>query len=217
MDKINKYIDHTLLKANATEKEIIQLCREAVEYNFASVCVNSCYVSLAKQFIGDNKVGIATVVGFPLGATTTYAKIMESKQAVSDGATEIDMVINIGWAKDGQWDKITSEIEQVVIASGVIVKVILETCLLTKEEIAMATKCCVLAKAHYVKTSTGFSTYGARIEDVLIMKENCEDLHIKASGGIRDYVTAVAMIEAGATRLGTSAGIEIVRGQNGLV
>ncbi len=208
--KINKYIDHTILKPQATKADIYKLCAEAKQYDFASVCVNACWVEYAKELLAGTDINVACVVGFPLGATTTATKVFESVEAVKNGATEIDMVLNIGKMKDGDYDFVSGDILEVVKQSGAVVKVILETCLLTKEEIAMATRLAVQAGAHFVKTSTGFSTGGATVEDVEIMKANCGNARIKASGGIRDYATAMAMINAGATRLGTSSSIAIV-------
>lgn len=208
--QLNKYIDHTILKAQATQSDIQKLCAEAKQYNFASVCVNACWIAYAKELLQGSDVNIACVVGFPLGATTTATKVFESVEAVKNGADEIDMVLNVGKMKDGDYDFVFNDIKQVVDQSRAVVKVILETCLLTKEEIAKATQIAVQAGAHFVKTSTGFSSGGATVEDVEIMKANCGNAHIKASGGIRDYDTAVAMIKAGATRLGTSSSINIV-------
>lgn len=207
-----KYIDHTILKVDATKNDIKKLCEEAMEYGFKSVCINACHVKYAKELLKDSDVLIATVVGFPLGATTTETKAFEAKQAVENGASEIDMVINVGALKDGDYDFVLNDIKTVVDSCKVTVKVILETCKLTKEEIVMATKLAVKAKAHFVKTSTGFSDGGAKVEDVKLMKENCGSLEVKASGGVRDKKTALEMIEAGATRIGTSSGIKIILG-----
>jgi deoxyribose-phosphate aldolase len=214
--KINKYIDHTLLKAPSTSKQIIELCLQAKEYDFASVCVNTCYVSLAKEILKDTDVKVCCVVGFPLGAMATVSKAFETKQAIKDGATEIDMVINIGAAKEENWKYVEDDIRAVVeAAQGNAVKVIIETCLLTDEEKVKACKCAVNAKAHFVKTSTGFSTGGATVEDVKLMKETVKDkCLVKAAGGVRNLKDAMAMIEAGADRLGCSAGIAIMEEYN---
>ena len=212
---ISSMIDHTLLKADATEDMIEKLCKEALEYNFAAVCVNPYYVKKAKKFLNGSNVKVATVIGFPLGANTKEVKAFETKKAIEDGADEIDMVINIGALKNKEYDVVKNDINAVVKAANgkAIVKVIIETCLLTKEE---KIKACLLSKeagADYVKTSTGFSTGGATIEDVKLMKETiCDAMKIKASGGIRDYETAKAMIEAGASRIGASSSVKIVKG-----
>ncbi|GIP17974.1 deoxyribose-phosphate aldolase [Paenibacillus montaniterrae] len=207
-------IDHTLLKAGATEQEIIQLCAEAAQYQFATVCVNPCWVKLAAEQLKDaDRVGVTTVIGFPLGASSSAIKALETKQAIHDGATEIDMVLNIGYLKSRFLSAVKSDIEAVVAAAAnrAIVKVILETCLLTDEEIVEACKLAVEAGAHYVKTSTGFSSGGATAEHIQLMRRTVgEHIGVKASGGIRDYATAIAMVEAGASRIGASAGIAIV-------
>ncbi len=206
-----KYIDHTILKAQATKEDVEKLCREAVEYGFASVCVNACRVKQASELLKDSDVKVACVVGFPLGATTTSCKVAEAKEAVQNGASEIDMVINVGLMKDKDYDGVKEDIKAVVDGCKATVKVILETCLLTKEEIVKACHISAEAGAHFVKTSTGFSTGGATVEDVALMKKSCYGLKVKASGGIRDKQTALKMIEAGADRLGTSASIDIVK------
>ncbi len=210
---MNKLIDHTLLKNNATEAAIKTLCDEAIQYDFMSVCVNPTNVELASKLLAGSDVKVCTVVGFPLGASTIETKCFETKDAISKGATEIDMVINIAKAKEGNYDYITNEIKQVVnSAAGVLVKVIIETCELTNEEIAKCSECVVNAQAQFVKTSTGFSTGGATVEAVEIMKNTVgEKAQVKASGGIRDLATAKKMIEAGATRLGVSAGVNIMK------
>lgn len=203
------YIDHTLLKATATPAEITKLCQEGNQYQFASVCVNSGYVPLCVSLC---QIPVASVVGFPLGAMSTIAKAAETTQAIKDGAAEIDMVINIGWAKAGLWPEVEADIHQVVLAAaGHTVKVIIETALLTDDEKQQACQAAVRAGAHYVKTSTGFSTAGATEADVRLMRSVVGDkLGVKASGGIRDLAGALRMIEAGASRLGASAGIQIV-------
>ncbi|NLW40661.1 MAG: deoxyribose-phosphate aldolase [Tissierellia bacterium] len=216
MDNIASVIDHTLLKPETTEEMIIKLCKEAEEYGFYSVCVNPNYVSLASEILGDSDVKIATVVGFPLGANTKEVKAYETRKAIEDGAHEIDMVINIGALKSKDFSKVKEDIEAVVDAAGkeAIVKVIIETCLLTDEEKVKACELAMEAGAHFVKTSTGFSTGGATVEDVKLMKSVVGDkMEIKASGGIRDYQKAMAMIEAGASRIGASASVHIVEGE----
>ena len=210
--KLNKYIDHTLLKADATKEQITKLCNEAKQYDFASVCVNTCYVPLCKELLKDSDVKVCTVVGFPLGAMDSKSKAYEAKTAVLNGAEEVDMVINIGALKDKDYKYVTNDIKEIVEASKpAIVKVIIETCLLTDEEKIAACKCALEAKAAFVKTSTGFSTNGATLEDVKLMKETVKDnCKVKAAGGIRTYEDAIKMIEAGANRLGCSAGIKIM-------
>ena len=210
--KLNKYIDHTLLKADATKEQITKLCNEAKQYDFASVCVNTCYVPLCKELLKDSDVKVCTVVGFPLGAMDSKSKAYEAKTAVLNGAEEVDMVINIGALKDKDYKYVTNDIKEIVEASKpAIVKVIIETCLLTDEEKIAACKCVLEAKAAFVKTSTGFSTNGATLEDVKLMKETVKDnCKVKAAGGIRTYEDAIKMIEAGADRLGCSAGIKIM-------
>lgn len=212
--KLNKYIDHTLLKADATKEQITKLCNEAKEYDFASVCVNTSYVPLCADLLKDSDVKVCCVVGFPLGAMDIKSKAFEAKTAVSNGAKEVDMVINIGKLKDKDYDYVTKDIEEVVNASKpAIVKVIIETCLLTDEEKVEACKCSMKAKAEFVKTSTGFSTNGATVEDVALMRKTVGDTcNVKAAGGIRSYDDAMKMIEAGADRLGCSAGIKIMEG-----
>lgn len=213
--KLNKYIDHTLLKANATKEQIVKLCREAREYDFASVCVNSCWVATCKKELEGTDVKVCTVIGFPLGAMHTVAKAYEVKEALADGADEFDTVINVGQLKAGNIDYVTDDIAAVVkAANGRTVKVIIETCLLTDEEKVEACRCSIQAGATFVKTSTGFSTGGATPEDVKLMYDTVHEsgLKVKASGGIRTYEDAVKMIEAGADRLGCSAGIRIMKG-----
>lgn len=211
MKELNQYIDHTLLKAEATPEQIENLVKESQTYKFKSVCVNSSYVSLVKKL--DQDINIAAVVGFPLGAMSTKAKAYETKVAVVDGASEIDMVINIGRLKAGDYDYVKEDISACKnqIKDGIL-KVIIETCLLTDDE---KVKACELAKeagADFVKTSTGFSTGGAKVEDVKLMRKTVGDaLGVKASGGIHSKEEALAMIEAGANRLGTSASIDIVK------
>lgn len=213
MKGLNSMIDHTLLKANGTKEEIENLCREALEYNFAAVCVNPYYIEYCSEILKGSEVKVATVVGFPLGANTKEVKAFETKDAIMKGASEIDMVINIGALKNREYDLVKEDIEAVVKAAEgkALVKVIIETALLSQEEKIKACQLAKEAKAHYVKTSTGFSTGGATLEDVELMKSIVgHDLNIKASGGIRDRETAEKMIKAGANRLGTSSGIKIV-------
>ena len=215
---LNKYFDHTLLKADAVPAQIEELCSEAAKYQFYSVCVNSCYVKLCSELLSGSPVKIAAVVGFPLGACTTSAKAFETEDACRDGAKEIDMVINIGALKSGNFDFVRDDIKAVVDTAakyGAIVKVIIETCLLTDEEKVKACQLSEEAGAAFVKTSTGFSTGGATKEDVALMKSVVGDrLKVKASGGIRDHKTALEMIEAGADRLGASASVQIVESAN---
>ena len=210
--ELNKYIDHTLLKPEATKEQITKLCQEARQYDFASVCVNTCYVPLAKELLAGSDVKVCCVVGFPLGAMDTVSKAFEAKTAVANGAQEVDMVINIGALKDKDYDYVTKDIATVVEASKpAIVKVIIEACLLTDEEKVEACKCSMNAKAEFVKTSTGFSTHGATPEDVALMKKTVGDVcKVKAAGGVRSYDDAMKMIEAGADRLGCSAGIKVM-------
>ena len=218
--EIAKMIDHTILKANATQSDIEKLCEEAKEYNFASVCVNPYWVSLASDLLKNSTVKVCTVIGFPLGATSSESKASETEIAILQGADEVDMVINVGAMKNNQTDIVEKDILAVVNSArktgkaqnkNITVKVILETCYLTKDEIKNACLCAKNAGADFVKTSTGFGTGGATVEDVKLMKETVgSSMEVKASGGIRDYETAIKMIEAGATRLGTSSGITIV-------
>ncbi len=209
------YIDHTLLKPEATIDQIEALCAEAKEHQFASVCINPYWIPTAKRALEGSDVKVCTVVGFPLGATLSHAKVHETQEAVIAGADEIDMVQNIAAAREGHWNFIEHEIHEMVsTAEGRTVKVILETCLLDDDQIRNCCRAAERAGAHFVKTSTGFSTSGATVEHVRLMRESVsEHIGVKASGGIRDLATAQQMIDAGATRLGTSAGIAIVNGQ----
>ena len=211
---IASYIDHTLLAADATQERIEKLCQEAREWHFASVCVNTCWAKLCAKLLEGSGVNVCVVVGFPLGAMSTEAKVFEAKKAIEDGATEVDMVINIGWLKDHKDSQVEDEIRQLKKACGdKHLKVIIEACLLTEEEKVRACKLSVAAGADFVKTSTGFSKSGATVEDVALMRKTVGNAcKVKASGGIRDYKTAKAMVEAGADRLGCSAGIAIVQG-----
>ena len=216
MIQINNYIDHTLLKPTTTEEDIIDLCREAMDYDFFSVCVNSCYVKLAKKNLSGSNVKVCTVVGFPLGAMSTEAKVFETKQAIKDGAQEIDMVLNIGELKSKNYTKVEEEIAAVKAAAGkLVLKVILETCYLNKEEITLASEISVKAGADFVKTSTGFGTDGATMENIDLMKKAVEGkAKIKASGGIKNLDTALSYIEAGVERIGTSSGESIIKELN---
>ncbi len=210
-----KYIDHTLLKPDSTQAKIKQTCDEAKRYNFASVCVNPSYIEFVAKQLEGTAVNPCVVVGFPLGATTPAVKAFETNEVIEKGAKEVDMVINIGAVKSGGWDLVEEDIRAVVRAAHgrALVKVILETCLLTDEEKVKACKLCQAAGADFVKTSTGFSTGGATVEDVRLMRAAVgEKMGVKASGAVRDYETAKRMIEAGATRLGTSSGVAIVTG-----
>ena len=214
---IASFIDHTALKPDTTLEQIEKLCHEAIEYGFASVCVNPCYVAHCHRILKTSDVKVCTVIGFPLGANTIATKEAETVEAVKNGATEVDMVINVGAIKSGDYELVKNDIAAVVKAAGdsAIVKVILETCLLTDEEKIAACKMCKEAGAHFVKTSTGFSTGGATIEDIRLMRQAVgPDLGVKASGGIRDYKTARAMVDAGASRIGASASIAIVKNEN---
>jgi deoxyribose-phosphate aldolase len=210
--KFEKYFDHTILKPDATVDEVKRICKEAATYGFASVCVNSYYTKMVKQELLGTDVHVCVVVGFPLGAMASSVKAFEAKNAVEDGADEIDMVINIGALKDGLYDVVTEDIKMVRDAcKGKILKVIIETCLLTNAEKVKACELSIAAGADFVKTSTGFSTGGATVSDVCLMKKTVgTKAKVKASGGIRDYNTAEAMLEAGADRLGTSATVKIV-------
>ena len=210
---LNKYIDHTILKATASGTDVQKLCEEAIEHEFYSVCVNGCYVVDAKHLLQGTDVKIAAVVGFPLGAMTTAAKIFEAKEAVENGASEIDMVINVAKLKDGEFKYVENEIRQIKEAIGDnVLKVIIETCYLTDEEKVKACELSLAAKADFVKTSTGFGTDGATYEDVKLMKSVVGDnAKVKASGGVRDKETAQKYINLGAERLGTSSGIDIVK------
>lgn len=212
--EIAKYIDHTLLKADATKEQIETLCNEAKEYGFCSVCVNPTWVAFAANLLKDSDVKVCTVIGFPLGATTSEIKAFETVNAIHNGAKEVDMVINIGALKGGDLDTVKKDIEAVVNAAKgqALVKVIIETSLLTDDEKRIACKLAVEAGADYVKTSTGFSTAGATVADIKLMRETVgPDIGVKASGGVRTASDAKAMIEAGATRIGASSGMKIVK------
>lgn len=215
MKDLNLYFDHTLLKPEATEEDVAQLCREAREYGFYAVCVNSCHVPLAASLLEGTDVKVASVVGFPLGACSTDVKAFETEWACSEGAEEIDMVINVGALKEKRYDYVRQDIATVVAVAyehNAIVKVILETCLLTDEEIVKACELSRQAGASFVKTSTGFSKEGATAHHVALMKKTVgSDLRVKASGGIRDLAKAMEMIGAGADRIGASASVAIMK------
>ena len=211
--ELARYIDHTLLKPDAKEGDIIKLCKEALEYKFASVCVNASHVKLAYSFLQGTEVRVCTVAGFPLGATTKEAKAFEASQAIENGAAEIDMVINIGALKSGKLDAVKEDIREVagVCKDKALLKVIIETCLLTDEEKVTACLLSMEAGADFVKTSTGFSVGGATAEDIKLMRRTIgPDMGVKASGGIRNLESALKMIEAGASRIGASASVSIV-------
>ena len=215
MENLNKYIEHTLLKQDAAKEDFEKLFAEAMEHNFLGVCVNPAYVKLAKEALAGTDVKVVTVIGFPLGANKTEVKAFEASCAVADGADEIDMVMNVSALKDKNYEYVREDIKAVKIASkDAPLKVILETDLLTKEEIKKACEICIEAHADFVKTSTGFvkNGVGAKVEDVKLMYEtvNPHGLKVKASGGIRDKESAIKLIEAGAARLGTSSGVKIV-------
>lgn len=210
----NKFIDHTVLKAETTKEQIDKVCAEAIENDFASVCINPYWVKYVASKLANSNVDTCTVIGFPLGANTSATKAMETKDAVENGANEIDMVINVGAAKDGNWEYVEEDIKAVVVAAqGKLVKVIIESCLLTDEEKVKACEASVRAGAHFVKTSTGFSTGGATVQDIKLMRKTVgPDLGVKASGGVRSFEDMTSMIEAGATRIGTSSGVRLVQG-----
>ncbi len=210
--ELNRYIDHTVLKAVTEVKDIKKLCSEAKEFDFYSVCVNGSYVKLAKEELQNTNVKIAAVVGFPLGAMCKESKVFEAKKSIEHGANEIDMVLNVGYMKSGMYREVEDEIKEIKIAIGDnVLKVILETCYLTKDEISKACRLSVDAGADFVKTSTGFGTGGATFEDVELMKSVVDGkAQIKASGGVRDLETAKKYIDMGVTRLGTSSGVSLM-------
>ncbi len=210
--KKSKYIDHTLLKPQSTKSQIEKLCQEAMEYDFASVCVNPCWVKYCASLLKDSDVMVCTVIGFPLGATTSQTKAFETRQAIENGADEVDMVMNIGALKDKNYDLVIEDIQAVVeAANGKCVKVILETCLLDDEEIVKACDCCVKAKATFVKTSTGFSTAGANphVVDIMVKAVDGKCL-VKAAGGVKTPEDMDEMIKIGANRIGTSSGVQLI-------
>lgn len=211
---INKLIDHTALKPNTNKESILKLIAEAKTYDFASVCVNPCWVALAHQELKNTDVKVCTVIGFPLGANTTEVKVFETKDAIEKGAQEIDMVINIAMLKDKEYDYVENEIHQIVEAAKdkAIVKVIIEICLLTDEEKIKACELSQKAGADFVKTSTGFSTGGATVHDIALMRKTVgAEMGVKASGGVHTHEEALAMVEAGATRIGASAGVKLLK------
>jgi len=233
--EFSKYFDHTILKADASEEDVNAICREAIQYHFASVCVNSARTRQVSNLLLDTDIEVCTVIGFPLGAMSTMAKKLEALTAIEDGATEIDMVINVGAIKDNDWEFVQKDIEEIkdvctnnTMGRDVVLKVIIEACLLTEKEKIKACEAAVEAGADFVKTSTGFSTGGADVKDVALMRKTVDEkttaleketgethkrVGVKASGGIRDLETAKAMIAAGADRLGTSATVAIVTGK----
>ena len=217
-ESIARMIDHTLLKPDASQAQIARICAEAREYSFASVCVNPGYVRQCAEALAGSPVKVCTVIGFPLGATTSAAKAFEARDAVENGAREVDMVVNVGRIKSGAWDDVESDIRAVVeaVRGRALTKVIIETCLLTDEEKVRACQAAKAAGADFVKTSTGSSTGGATVADIALMRRTVgPDMGVKASGGIHNAAEALAMIEAGATRIGASAGIAIVNGIEG--
>lgn len=215
MDKrITQLVDHTLLKAETTAFDIVRICEEAKQFGFYSVCINPTFISLAKDQLKDSSVKVCTVVGFPLGASTTETKVFETEDAIGKGADEIDMVLHIGAVRAGNWQMVENDIRAVVKAArGRVVKVILETGLLSRDQIIRACEVTKEAGAHFVKTSTGFSTSGATTADVELMRQTVgPDFGVKASGGIKSLADIEAMIQAGATRLGTSSAVQLLRG-----
>lgn len=211
---INKLIDHTALKPNTNKESILKLIAEAKTYDFASVCVNPCWVALAHQELKNTDIKVCTVIGFPLGANTTEVKVFETKDAIEKGAQEIDMIINIAMLKDKEYDYVENEIHQIVEAAKdkAIVKIIIETCLLTDEEKIKACELSQKAGADFVKTSTGFSTGGATVHDIALMRKTVgAEMGVKASGGVHTHEEALAMVEAGATRIGASAGVKLLK------
>lgn len=215
MTNLNQYIDHTLLKPEAKAEQIEKLCHEAIKHKFFSVCINPHNVAQAAKLVNGTGVAVCTVIGFPLGANTTETKVFETENALKNGATEIDMVINIGAIKSNNWAHVENDIREIKKACGnKILKVILETCLLTDEEKVKACQASEKAGADFVKTSTGFSTGGATFHDVELMRKSVsKHIQVKASGGVKDQATAAKMIELGATRLGTSSGVQLMAGQ----
>ena len=218
LEEILQVCDHTLLKPESTWEQIKAICDDGMRYHTASVCIPASFVKQAKEYVGD-RLAICTVIGFPNGYSTTKVKLIETLDAVDNGADEIDMVINIGWVKEGAYDKVYDEIRRIRLAlPNKVLKVIIETCLLTDEEKVKACAAAKLAGAAFVKTSTGFSTGGAKVEDVRLMRQTVgPEMGVKASGGVRTYEDAVAMIEAGASRLGASAGKKIIEGARAAV
>ncbi len=213
---LNTYIDHTILKANATKGQVQEICKEAMEYSFASVCVNSCWTALCSEQLKNSTVKVCSVVGFPLGAMKSESKAFEAKSCVIDGAEEVDMVINVGMLLNNDLEGFEKDIRLVreACGPGVVLKVIIETCLLNDEQKVIACRIAKNCGADFVKTSTGFSTGGATVEDILLMRKTVgEFVGVKASGGVRSYEDAVTVIEAGANRIGASSGVSIMKGQ----
>lgn len=213
--ELNKYIDHTNLKQDMSEQDLIKLVNEAKEYDFFSICINPCWVKQASELLAGSNTKVCSVIGFPLGANTTNIKVLEAKEAIENGASEIDMVINVSKLKDKDYEYVYNEIKKIKEAIGNnVLKVIIEACLLTNEEKTIACQIIMKAGADFVKTSTGMSTGGAIVEDVKLFKEVVRDTTlIKAAGGVRTYEDAISMIEAGANRIGTSGGVKIVNGE----
>lgn len=213
--ELNKYIDHTNLKQDMSEQDLIKLVNEAKEYDFFSICINPCWVKQASELLAGSNTKVCSVIGFPLGANTTNIKVLEAKEAIANGASEIDMVINASKLKEKDYEYVYNEIKQIKEAIGNnVLKVIIEACLLTNEEKTIACQIIMKAGANFVKTSTGMSTGGATVEDVKLFKEVVGDTTlIKAAGGVRTYEDAISMIEAGANRIGTSGGVKIVNGE----
>lgn len=213
--ELNKYIDHTNLKQDMSEQDLIKLVNEAKEYDFFSICINPCWVKQASELLAGSNTNVCSVIGFPLGANTTNIKVLEAKEAIENGASEIDMVINVSKLKDKDYEYVYNEIEKIKEAIGNnVLKVIIEACLLTNEEKTIACQIIMKAGADFVKTSTGMSTGGATVEDVKLFKEVVGDTTlIKAAGGVRTYEDTISMIEAGANRIGTSGGVKIVNGE----
>lgn len=213
--ELNKYIDHTNLKQDMSEQDLIKLVNEAKEYDFFSICINPCWVKQASELLAGSNTNVCSVIGFPLGANTTNIKVLEAKEAIENGAREIDMVINVSKLKDKDYEYVYNEIRKIKDAIGDnVLKVIIEACLLTGEEKTIACQIIMKAGADFVKTSTGMSTGGATVEDVKLFKEVVGDTTlIKAAGGVRTYEDAISMIEAGANRIGTSGGVKIVNGE----
>ena len=213
--ELNKYIEHTNLKADAKESDIIKLCHEAIEYNFQSVVVNPHYITLAKDILKDTNINVVTVIGFPLGANTTEVKVYEAIDAIEKGADEIDMVANISAIKDGDFEYVKKEIQDVFYSlDGRPLKVIIETCYLTEEEIKKMTEICNETFVNFIKTSTGYGTRGASLEDIDIINGNKKEiLEVKASGGLKTYEDALKYVDKGVSRIGTSSGVEIISGE----
>jgi len=210
---MNQFIDHTLLKQNAVKEDFIKLCEEAKQYQFKTVCVNGSRVPLVAELLKGSGVGVCATIGFPLGAMSTASKAFEAAQCIQDGANEIDMVLNVGKLLDGDYEYVVKDIAAVKQAIGQhTLKVIIEACLLNDEQKVMATQAVIDAKADFVKTSTGFSTHGATKEDVALLKSVAKDIiEVKAAGGVRSYEDVMAMLEAGATRIGTSSGVALIK------